>query len=296
MSYAIQPDGPKGYTNRERNNHVTSAIFFKKKMDKGSQDNARYNHMMGALAEAEEDPNAAKFYYQNTIVNQPMNSMARSDYALFLADQSKRDPKNSGQGFSQAQDEYRKALIIDEHNPNLRKNYGAMLGRKGTYREALTQTSRALEKNKQDPMIHRNMAKLNNTLGDVHSALHHNMASIRMELRKSNEQKDTKAYRQAAVQIISTGGDRAEAHKLMDAARALERKRFVLPTTERTNQVLLMMLERRGDALGELERENEKKKQEEADKEAAMRTGDVATLLNKVRDAKEAKKKEMEFA
>ena len=167
MSYAIQPDRPKGYTNRERNNHVTSAIFFKDKMNKGSQDNARYNHMMAALADAENDSKSAKYYYQNTIASQPMNAFARSDYALHLAEQSKKDPINSKSSFLQAQDEYRKALILDEHNPTLRKNYGAMLGMNGKYREALHQTQLALERNKNDPMIHRNMAKLNNRLGDV---------------------------------------------------------------------------------------------------------------------------------
>lgn len=160
MSYAIQPDSPKGYTNRQRNGHITSAIYFKDKMNKGSQDNARYNHMMASLADAEEDPKSAKFYYQNTILNQPGNSLARSDYALHLSKQNK-------EGFIQAQDEYRKALILDEHNPTLRKNYGAMLGMNGKYREALHQTQLALERNKNDPMIHRNMAKLNNRLGDV---------------------------------------------------------------------------------------------------------------------------------
>ncbi len=295
MSYAIQPDIPKGYSNREKNEQVKSGIFFKDKMNKGSQDNARYNHMMAALADAQEDTKAAKYYYQNTIVNQPMNAAARSDYALHLAAQSKKDPINSKACFTQAQDEYRKALILDEHNPVLRKNYGAMLGRKGNYREAFHETQRSLEKNKVDPMTHRNLAKLNNTLGDVHTALKHNMKSIQLELKKPNATKDTKAFRAAAVQLISTGGSREEAHKLMDCARALEKKRFVLPTTERTNQVLLMMLERRGNAAAELDRQHAKEIQEKEEREAAMRTGDVASLLRKVREANEEKAKAMEY-
>jgi Tfp pilus assembly protein PilF len=284
MSYAIQPDKPKGYSNRERNGHVTAGIFFKDKMNKGSQDNARYNHMMAALADAEEDPTVAKYHYQNTLVNQPKNTLARSDYALHLSTQGKH-------GFLAAQDEFRKALIIDEDSSILRKNYGAMLGRRGAYREAEQQTMRALQVNTHDPMIHRNLAKVQNQLGDVHSALHHNYKSIHMESKLPAELRDTKAYRQAAVQVISTGGDRNEAFKLMDNARALEKRKFVLPTTERTNQVLQMMFERRGNALGELEREEAKAKEEEREREEALKNFDISKLLAKVKAAQEAKEK-----
>jgi tetratricopeptide (TPR) repeat protein len=284
MSYAIQPEKPKGYTNRERNAHVSAGIFFKDKMNKGSQDNARYNHMMAALADAEQDPKVAKYHYQTTIVNQPRNVLARSDYALHLSQQGKP-------GFIQAQDEFRKALILDEDNSILRKNYGAMLGRRGAYREAEQQSTRALQVNKHDPMIHRNLAKIQNQLGDVHSALHNNMKSIQMEARMPEELRNTKAYRQAAVQIISTGGDRNEAYKLMDSARALEKRKFVLPTTEGTNKVLLMMFERRGNALGELEQEEAKAKQEEIAREEALKNFDITKVLNKVKAAEEAKAK-----
>ncbi len=282
MSYAIQPDRPKGYTNRERNAHITSAIFFKDKMNKGSQDNARYNHMMAALADAEEDKAVAKYHYQNTIVNQPMNVSARSDYALHLAKEGK-------QGFIQAQDEYRKALIIAEDNDALRKNYGAMLGRRGAYREAREQTLRALQINDHDPMIKRNLGKIENRLGDVHSALKYNMDAIAMEASLPPDQRNSKVYRQAAVQIISTGGDRQKAHDLMNTARALEKRRFVLPTTERTNQVLLMMFEKRGSAIGELEKEEEKKKAEEREREEALKGG-VGQLLARIKAADEKKK------
>jgi len=50
--------------------------------------------MMAALADAENDTKVAKYHYQSTIVNQPMNAMARSDYALHLSQQG-------GQGFIQ---------------------------------------------------------------------------------------------------------------------------------------------------------------------------------------------------
>lgn len=247
-------------------------------MNKGSQDNARYNHMMAALADAGKDSDSAKKHYQNSIVNNPSNVLTRSDYALHLSAQGRS-------GFKQAQDEFRKALILDADHPTLRKNYGAMLGRRGEYRGALQETERALQINKSDTMVHRNLGMINNQLGDTHSALRHNRASIQMESRLPVEKKDTKAYRAAAVQIISTGGKKEEAYAMMDAARALEKRKFVLPTTERTNQVLLMMLERRGDAVGELERAEAKMRAQRQAEEDALKSGDVMTLLTKARAA-----------
>ena len=169
-----------------------------------------------------------------------------------------------------------------------------MLGRRGAYREAQEQSRRALQVNGHDPMIHRNLAKIENQLGDVHTALHHNLKAIQMESKLAPDQRSTKSYRQAAVQIISTGGDRAEAHRLMDAARALEKRKFVLPTTERTNQVLQMMLERRGNALGDLEREQEKRDQIIRDREEALKGGDINVLLSKIKKAADERKKLLE--
>jgi len=169
-----------------------------------------------------------------------------------------------------------------------------MLGRRGAYREAQEQSRRALQVNGHDPMIHRNLAKIENQLGDVHTALHHNLKAIQMESKLAPDQRSTKSYRQAAVQIISTGGDRAEAHRLMDAARALEKRKFVLPTTERTNQVLQMMLERRGNALGDLEREQEKRDQIIRDREEALKGGDINMLLAKIQKAADQRKKLLE--
>jgi len=268
----------KRFTNAERREQIKASIYYKDKMNKGSQDNSRMNHMMGALAEAGGDVKSAKLHYQNAIVNAPANPLTRSDYAEFLAKQGKAE-------FLQAQDEFRKALILDADHPQLRKNYGAVLGRKGRYREALENSTRALQIRPDDPMTHRNLAMINNQLGDNHLALKHNMTSIRNEVKSIADPyaRDSKSYRRAAVQLISTGGSHEEARAMMDTARAIEKKRAVLPTTERTNQILLMMFERRGDAAKELEREAEKRRIQLEEEEAAMKSGDVGALLEKVR-------------
>lgn len=73
----------------------------------------------------------------------------------------------------------------------------------------------------------------------------------------------------------------------MDTARAIERKRAVLPTSQKTAEVLLMMFDRRGNAEAELKREEEERNRKLAEEEAAMKSGDVSTLLASVR-AKQA--------
>ncbi len=270
------------FTNNERREQIKASIYYKQKMNQGSQDNARINHMMAALAEAGGDAKNAKLHFQNAIVNAPGNVMQRSDYAEFLATQGKNE-------FVQGQEEFRKALILDADNPQLRKNYGAVLGRKGQYRDALENSVRALQVRPNDAMAHRNIAMLNNQLGDVHSALKHNIDSIKIESKRESDphRRDSRAYRRAATQLISTGGKREEAHALMDTARAIERKRAVLPTSQKTAEVLLMMFDRRGNAEAELKREEEERNRKLAEEEAAMKSGDVSTLLASVR-AKQA--------
>ena len=78
----------------------------------------------------------------------------------------------------------------------------------------------------------------------------------------------------------------------MDTARAIEKKRAVLPTTERTNQILMMMFERRGDAAAELQREAETRRKQLEEEEAAMKSGDVGVLLEKVRVKQDALKRD----
>ena len=348
MIPTIEPP-KRRFTNNERNGHIRASIFFDKKMRNGSHNNARYNHMMAALAEAAGDKDRTTYHFQNAVLNDPNNVLIRSDYAMQLATQGKY-------GFKQAQEEYRKALILQEDHPVLRKNYGATLGmsscssllysttiikitlvniltqsllpalsihifltfhlpspclhchlqtrtsqthlhsnkigKKGDYLGARDHTRRALEINPGDAMAHRNFAAISNQTGDVHTALKHNMRSIHLEKHLPLHSKDSNAYRRAAVQIISTGGDKSRAMALMDTARAIERKRVQLPTTERTNQLLLQMFERRGNAEGELEREAALQKAAQLEEEEALKNGDLGSLLKRAREKQAAKIKE----
>ena len=134
---------------------------------------------------------------------------------------------------------------------------------------------------------------INNQLGDNHLALKHNMEAIKHEVKTIGDPhaRDSNSYRRAAVQTISTGGSHEKARALMDTARAIEKKRAVLPTTEKTNQLLMMMFDRRGDAAAELQREAEVRRKQLEEEEAAMKSGDVTHLLAKVRARQDALKK-----
>eukprot|EP01034_Spumella_vulgaris_P024836 gene24836-31224_t len=127
--------------------------------------------------------------------------------------------------------------------------------------------TRARHLNPYDAMNHRNLGKLHNALGDSRSSLEHNMTSLRLErpvlnsagtgyVTSAGTKPVTSAYRAAAVQIIAKGGSRDEAYKLMDVARTLENKTFVLDTTQRTNEIINKAMKRMGDQVGKIEKEH----------------------------------------
>ena len=115
--------------------------------------------------------------------------------------------------------------------------------------EAMEHTKRSIELNEHDPMAHRNMARIKDALGDSSEALRHNQYAIELESRHgvpSNSVGNCSAYRAAAVQIISRGGSQAQALAYIDQARALEGKQVALPTTQRTNEIISMIVRRTG--------------------------------------------------
>ena len=60
---------------------------------------------------------------------------------------------------------------------------GPYWAEKGRYREALDNTTRALQLRPNDAMAHRNVAMINNQIGDNHLALKHNLEAIRTEVK-----------------------------------------------------------------------------------------------------------------
>jgi len=276
------------YSNAERREQIKASIYYKRKMDAGSQENARYNHFMGALAVAAKDYDSAKLHFQQTVASSPGDVMARSDYALHLQRMG-REYEND------ARESLRKGLLIAPDHAVLHKNTGALLAQSGQLRLGQRHTQRALQIDGSDAMAHRNFAAITNRLGDTHTALKHNMEAISLETRQqggvggTGGKPHTNAYRQAAVQIITTGGDKAQAHRLMDAARLHEGQKCQLSTSAGTAEIILKMLSRRGDAEAELEREKAKEL-EKMQLLQALQNEDVGTMLNQLLGKKDKEK------
>lgn len=159
----VPPPRPE-FTNAERTEQIKASIYFKRKMNKGSEENARYNHFMGALAVAAKDNDAAKLHYQQTVASSPGDVLARSDYALHLHRMGRAHEND-------AREELRKALLVSPDHAVLHKNAGALLAQCGQLRQGQQHTQRSMQLNEHDPMTHRNFAKITSRLGDTHTAL-----------------------------------------------------------------------------------------------------------------------------
>lgn len=238
--------------------HYEAVEFFESKLD-ANPGNARYNNFMASLKTYENSPSSmeeAGYYYRNTLAVQPQNILARNDYALYLAKNG-----NVKEGIH----ELNKTMITSEDIPIVRKNIAALYCRTGEYRQALEHATRTIQLNPNDPMSHRNIARIYDEMGDTRAALEHNMKAIALE-KMSKSKPHTAAYRAAAVQIISRGGNHEDAQALMSAARKYEGKHIQLPTSQKTYEVINEIMKRRGNKLAEIENEKkaaEAKKNEE---------------------------------
>ena len=271
------------YSNAERRDQIKASIYFKRKMNLGSQENPRYNHFMGALAVAAGDLDAAKLHFQQTVASSPGDALARSDYALHLHRMGKAHEND-------ARESLRKALLIQPDHAWLHKNTGALLAQNGKLREGLHHSERALQLNEGDSMTHRNVAMIHSILGDTHTALKHNLISIQMETADKGATPHTRSFRQAAVQMIALGKGKETAHRLMDAARKIEGQKCVLHTTQGTNEMMALMFARRGDASAALEKEKEKEKEKLALMQS-LANEDVSSVLDRVLKRNKATKK-----
>lgn len=295
------PKKPKGsgkqFTRKQILDYGDAVRYFDGKLYR-DPNMARYNHCQAALYSEAGENGRADNYFKNALANAPGNVMTRNDYALHL----------SKCGYMQdAVDELRKAMLTNVDQPTLRKNLGAVLAHKGKLVEAMEHTKRAIEMNPNDAMAHRNMAKIKDALGDSQLALKHNQIAIQLEavslgqglLHNNNARgsstapshayssgggnkggMNSSAYRNAAVQIVTRGGDHREAVAYMDVAREIEGRTEVLPTTQRTNEVLTMILKRTGDKKAELDRQKAAEDNKEAELEAS-RKATYAGLLRR---------------
>jgi tetratricopeptide (TPR) repeat protein len=249
----------------------------------------RYNHMMASIASEQGKKNEADYYYRQSLYNAPGDVMIKNDFAVHLI-RNYKDRKED------AEKELKKALIHVNDNPLLHKNMAVVLGSKGDFRKALDHANQARFISPNDAQNHRNIARLHDVLGDSHTSLKHNLQAIEIEEKKlaalggldgihSNNPRrntigndfvpNTSAYRAAAVQIISKGGSHEEAYALINKARKYEKKQFVLPTTQRTYEIIDKIKARQGDQFKIIEEqrkaEEERKAKSKAEWEKLLR-------------------------
>eukprot|EP01038_Epipyxis_sp_PR26KG_P008451 gene8451-11429_t len=218
----------------------------------------RYSHYVAVLSGEMEQTEKADAYFRQSLVDAPNNIMVRNDFAVYLHDKRKNK--------QDAIKELKKTTLLVENNALVQKNLGAIIGNTGQYREGLKHATQSYHLNPNDAVNHRNLGKLHATLGDNYSSLHHNLTSIQLvqqQLARGIIAKpNTNVYRTAAVQLISKGGNREEALKLVAAARTIEGKHIDLPTSTRTYEIIAKVKARQGDKVAALEKE----RQEELDK------------------------------
>ena len=251
------------------NPHQEAVKFYQNKLIE-NPGNARYNHFLGTLRNAEKKYGEANLLFQKTLAIQPNNILARNDYAIALSTQNRnRD------GVTELQ----KAMLQNEDLPVIRRNIAVLYGRYGDFNSAVTHAVRAVQLDPQNSQGHRNLAKIYDAQGDTTSSLEHNKKAIALEEAEVGSRKHTSAYRAAAVQIIAKGGDYSEAHKLMDAARRHEGKRTVVETTQKTYEIIGQIMKRRGNKMDEI-REEERKMAEREQMLANIKAGIMPQRLS----------------
>ena len=142
--------------------------FFKEKLDVNPA-MPRYNVCMAALYSAKGNNKDADYHYKTALMVDPGNIMNRSDYALHLT--------RIGKG-NQAKHEMIKAQIIEENQPTLHKNLGAIYARTGEFQKAEAHAREAVLIRPEDSMNQRNYAKMLNMKGKTEEAIEYNIRSV----------------------------------------------------------------------------------------------------------------------
>jgi tetratricopeptide (TPR) repeat protein len=250
-------------TQRHRAREMQNALDYYDEKLENYPYRSRYNHMKASILSEQGNIKDADYFYRQALVNAPSDVMVKNDYAVHMV-------TNYSDRKDDALKELKKALILVNENSVLHQNMGAVLGRKGDFRKALDHTQQASFLAPNNALIHRNIARLESTLGDTHTALKHNLESIAIDESKYHQfgiAPNTSAYRAAAVQIISKGGNHDEAHDLIKRARLLEKKKVVLSTSARTEEIINKITAKQAEQMRKLE---EQRRAEEEAKRKSM--------------------------
>lgn len=165
----------------------------------------------------------------------PENLGVRNDLALAVF-------KRGRVHYERALKEFKYILRLDETNFLAHKNIAAVYASKGRYEDALIHAREAVKLRPNDAAAHRNLAQVLDVKGNSREAVVHNRRAIALGPGRfgTYDAADAEAYRRVAVQRVGRGETQiGHAHEHYDAYRALARKPFVLPDSERTVELLV---------------------------------------------------------
>lgn len=196
---------------------------------------AKNHHLLAPLLQEAGDVDEGLRRLKFAVLSNPQDLKARNDLALAIF-------KLGRHHWQRALNEFKICLQIDPKNFLAHKNLAAVYAARGKYAEAFKHGKTAVGLNPTDVGAQRNLAQIYDAMGNSREAVNHNTTAIALGPGRHGvyEAGDAAAYRRLAVQRAGRGETkRGHAHEHYDAYRALARKPFVLPDSERTVEILL---------------------------------------------------------
>uniref|UniRef100_A0A7S2RJZ9 Tetratricopeptide repeat protein n=1 Tax=Rhizochromulina marina TaxID=1034831 RepID=A0A7S2RJZ9_9STRA len=211
--------------------HHVSRSYLENKV-KEQPRNGRLHKTLAPLKEEIRDGKAALRHYRAATELSSGDADAANDFGLALFKIGRWD---------EAVKEMKRGLRIQPYHILLHKNLAAVYARRGRYREALDHAKEAVRIAPWDPQAHRSLAKILDATGNTRDSLSHNRQAVLTGpgMQAAREHHDAQAYRRVAIQTVARGQtQRGHASAYYDAHRALAGKKFDMPTTEITKQLL----------------------------------------------------------
>ena len=196
---------------------------------------AKNHHLLAPLLQESGEIDEGLRRLKFAVLSNPQSLKARNDYALAIF-------KLGRHHWHRALAEFKTCLQLDSENFLAHKNLAAVYAARGKYDDAFRHGKAAVRLNPNDVGAQRNLAQIYDAIGNSREAVLHNTRAIELGPGRQNvyERYDAEAYKRLAVQRAGRGETKLGfAHEHYDAYRALARKPFTLPDSERTVEILL---------------------------------------------------------
>ena len=196
---------------------------------------AKNHHLLAPILQEKGETDEGLRRLKFAVVANPQDLKARNDLALAIF-------KLGRHYWQRSLDEFKTILQIDSENFLGNKNVAAVYAARGKYTEAFQHAKAAVRLNPDDVGARRNLAQIYDAIGNSREAVVQNSIAVRRGpgRRGVYDKGDAEAYRRLAVQRAGRGETKkGYAHEHYDAYRALSRKPFMLPDSERTVEILL---------------------------------------------------------